>query len=147
MPFLVYLFNEFQYILSFNHWNQRILDSRARVALGIKKAFIRVTQIITVLKPVVWTVDKKEVKNFTWPGGKPFGYLRAWLRSCTQDYQEEIQLAFREGIEVGACGFQFQHSNQSATLPPYEATRHFKQSFFYFFFLSDAFMDVAVVGS
>ena len=40
--------------------------SRARVVLGIEKAFIRVTQIIMVLKPVVWIVDKKEVKNFTW---------------------------------------------------------------------------------
>ena len=41
--------------------------SRARVVLGIEKAFIRVTQIIMVLKPVVWIVDKKEVKNVTWP--------------------------------------------------------------------------------
>ena len=92
-----------------------------------------------VLKPVVWIVDKKEVKNFYLAKGKPVGYWRAWLRSCTQEYQEEIQLAFREGIEVGACGLQFQHSNY----PPYEATRHFMP----FFFFNDVFMDTAVVGS
>ena len=79
MPFFVYLFNEFQYILSFNHWNQRTLDSRARVALGIKKALIGVTQIITVLKPVVWIVDKKEVKNFTWSEANHLAiYERDW---------------------------------------------------------------------
>ena len=80
-----------------------------------------------VLKPVVWIVDKKEVKNFYLAKGKPVGYWRAWLRSCTQEYQEEIQLAFREGIEVGACGLQFEHCNY----PPYEATRHFMPIFFF----------------
>ena len=30
-------------------------------------------------------------------GGKPAGYLQAWLRIWTWDYREQIQLAFRPG--------------------------------------------------
>ena len=33
-------------------------------------------------------------------------------------YQEQIQLAVRVGLELGVSGLQVQRSNHSATLPP-----------------------------
>ena len=44
--------------------------------------------------------------------------FQLWLRIWTQDYQEQIQLAVRAGLELEAFKFQVQHSNCSATLPP-----------------------------
>ena len=35
-------------------------------------------------------------------GGKPAGYLQAWSRIWTRDYREQIQLAVRAGLELGA---------------------------------------------
>ena len=35
-------------------------------------------------------------------GGKPAGYLQAWLRTTTRDYCEQIQLAVGVGLQQGA---------------------------------------------
>ena len=35
-------------------------------------------------------------------GGKPSGYLQAWPGSWTRDYREQIQIAVRVAIELGA---------------------------------------------
>ena len=40
--------------------------------------------------------------------------LQAWLGI----YREQIQLAVRVGLELGASELQVQRSNHSATLPP-----------------------------
>ena len=39
--------------------------------------------------------------------------LQAWLRIWTQDHQEQIQLAVREGLEVGVPELQVELSNRS----------------------------------
>ena len=44
--------------------------------------------------------------------------LQAWLRIWTRDYQEQIQLAVRAGLELGVSGIQVRRSNRSVTLPP-----------------------------
>ena len=49
-------------------------------------------------------------------GGKPAGYLQAWLRVWTRDYRKQIQLAVRVGLELGASELQVQRSHDSATL-------------------------------
>ena len=51
-------------------------------------------------------------------GGKPAGYLQAWLRVWTRDYGKQIQLAVRVGLELGASELQVQRSHHSATLSP-----------------------------
>ena len=48
--------------------------------------------------------------------GNPAGYLQAWPRTWTRDYWEQIQLAVRAGLELGASELQVQRSNRSATL-------------------------------
>ena len=35
-------------------------------------------------------------------GGKPAGYLQAWSRIWTRDNREQIQLAVKAGLELGA---------------------------------------------
>ena len=44
--------------------------------------------------------------------------LQAWPRIYSQDYREQIQLAVRAGLELGASELHVQRSNHSATLPP-----------------------------
>ena len=51
-------------------------------------------------------------------GGKPVGYLQAWLRVWTRDYGKQIQPAVRVGLELGASKLQVQRSHHSATLSP-----------------------------
>ena len=51
-------------------------------------------------------------------GDKPAGYLQALPWIWTQGYQEQIQLAVRAGLELGASELQVQRSSRSATLPP-----------------------------
>ena len=51
-------------------------------------------------------------------GGKPVGYLQAWLRVWTRDYGKQIQPAVRVGLELGASELQVQRSHHSATLSP-----------------------------
>ena len=46
------------------------------------------------------------------------GRPRIW----TQDYREQIQLAVRAGLELGASGLQVQRSNHSAMLSPINIT-------------------------
>ena len=51
-------------------------------------------------------------------GGKPAGYLQEWPRIwLTWDWQEQIQLAFRAGLELGASELQVQRPNHSTTPP------------------------------
>ena len=51
-------------------------------------------------------------------GGKPAGYLQAWLRVWTRDYRKQIQLVVRVGLELGASKLQVQRSHHSATMSP-----------------------------
>ena len=44
--------------------------------------------------------------------------LQAWPRIYSRDYREQIQIAVRAGLELGASELQVQRSNHSATLPP-----------------------------
>ena len=44
--------------------------------------------------------------------------LQAWPRIYSRVYREQIQLAVRVGLELGAPELQVQRSNHSATLPP-----------------------------
>ena len=44
--------------------------------------------------------------------------LQAWPRIYSRVYREQIQLAVRAGLELGAPELQVQRSNHSATLPP-----------------------------
>ena len=44
--------------------------------------------------------------------------LQAWLRIYSRVYREQIQIAVRVGLELGASELQVQRSNHSATLPP-----------------------------
>ena len=58
-------------------------------------------------------------KNWLHRGLRQTSWLflsQAWPRSWTWDYQEQIQLAVRVGIELRASRLQFQCSNRSATL-------------------------------
>ena len=49
--------------------------------------------------------------------GKTVGYLQAWPRIWTRDYREQIQLAVRAGLELGASDLQVQRFNHLAMLP------------------------------
>ena len=69
------------------------------------------------LKQII-QIELNRVKNPNWSGGKPAGYLQAWPRIWTWDYREQIQLAVRAGLELGAYELKVQRSNRSATLPP-----------------------------
>ena len=40
--------------------------------------------------------------------GKPAGYLKAWSKILTRDYCEQIQLAVRAGLELGASELKVQ---------------------------------------
>ena len=46
-------------------------------------------------------------------------HLQAWRRIWPRDYHEQIQLAVRGGLELGASKEQVQHFNHSAKLPPH----------------------------
>ena len=52
-------------------------------------------------------------------GGKPPGYLQACPRIWTRDCREQIQLAVRAGLDLGAFELQIRRSNHSATLRLY----------------------------
>ena len=54
-------------------------------------------------------------------GGKPASYLQAWSRIWTRDYHEQIQLAVRTRLELGASELQIQRSNHSAYAASYTA--------------------------
>ena len=41
-------------------------------------------------------------KEFQREGGELVSYLQAWQRNWTRDYREQIQLAARAGLELGA---------------------------------------------
>ena len=69
------------------------------------------------LKQII-QIELNSVKNPNWSGGKPAGYLQEWSRIWTWDYREQIQLAVRARLELGASELKVQRSNRSATLPP-----------------------------
>ena len=58
--------------------------------------------------------EHNSFKNPNWQGGRPVGYLQAWLRSWTWGYREQLQLVLRAGLESGTSGFQVRHPNHSA---------------------------------
>ena len=62
--------------------------------------------------------ETKQGIKYQLAGGKPAGYLQAWPRNWTWDYQEQIQLAIRMGLKLWASELQVQLSNCSVTLPP-----------------------------
>ena len=49
------------------------------------------------------------------------GYLQSWSRIWTRDYREQIQLAVRARLELGASELQIQRSNHSAYAASYTA--------------------------
>ena len=53
-------------------------------------------------------------KNSNWWETNQLATLQAWPGI----YREQIQLAVRVGLELGASELQVQRSNHSATLPP-----------------------------
>ena len=59
------------------------------------------------------------VKNPNWPQTNLMAILQEWSKIYIWDHHEQIQLAVRAGLEIGASGFMLvQRSNRSATLPP-----------------------------
>ena len=95
-----------------NCYNNNVLSLprqyfKALMLVGPSKCLIQIIQI-----KLNW------VKHPIFAGGKPAGYLHAWSRIWTWDYREQIQLAVRAGLELGASKLQVQRSNHSATLPP-----------------------------
>ena len=55
--------------------------------------------------------------------GKPAAHLQMWSKIWTRDYREQIKLAVRVGLELGASELQVQRSTRSAMLPPYKWRR------------------------
>ena len=62
-------------------------------------------------------IELNRVKNPNWPEANQLAILQAWTRIWTRDYREQIQLAVRAGLELGASELQVQRSKHSATLP------------------------------
>ena len=74
------------------------------------------------LKQII-EIKHNGVKNFNWPEATGGSYLQVWSKIWIRDYCEEIQLAVRAGLELGASQLQVQRSNRSATRPPYKIRR------------------------
>ena len=55
-------------------------------------------------------IKQNGVKNPNLLGGKSAGYLQAKRKICTGDYREQIQLAVRAGLELGASELRVQRS-------------------------------------
>ena len=49
-----------------------------------------------------------QVKNPNWQEANQLGYLQAWSRIWTRNYHEQIQLAVRAGLELGASELKVQ---------------------------------------
>ena len=78
------------------------------------------------LKQVI-QIQCNRVKNPNWPEAKQAGYLQAWSRIWTQDYHEQIQLAVREGLELGTSKLQVQRSNCSTQLPLHSVEKNWER--------------------
>ena len=65
------------------------------------------------------------VKNPNWWEANHLAILQEWPRIWTRDCREQIQLAVRVGLKLGAYELQVQRSHNLDTLPP----------LFYFIFL------------
>lgn len=106
-----------------------------------------------ILKPVVWIVGKKEVKNFTWPEANHLAIYERdivlyCIVSCTQDYQEELQVALfallllllclGRGLKSGHADF---NSNTLTNRPRCLRMRqHVTSSKVFFFFFETTFL-------
>ena len=55
-------------------------------------------------------IELNRVKNPNWPEANQLAILQAWTRIWTRDYREQIQLAVRAGLELGASELQVQRS-------------------------------------
>ena len=55
------------------------------------------------------------VKNPNSIEANQLAVLQAWPRIWTLDYQEQIQLGVRAGLQLGASELQVQSSNHSST--------------------------------
>ena len=68
------------------------------------------------MKQIIY-IKHNRVKNPNWSEVEPVGYLQAWSRIWIRDYREQIQLAVKAGLDLGASELQVQRSNYLATLP------------------------------
>ena len=69
------------------------------------------------LKQII-QIELNRVKNPNWLEANQLAILQVWPRICTRDYQEQIHLAVRARLQLGASELHVQRSNQSVTLPP-----------------------------
>ena len=74
------------------------------------------------LKQII-QIELNRVKNPNRPKANQLAILQAWLRIWTQDYQGQIHLAVRAGLQLGASELQVQRFNQSARLPPCDGAK------------------------
>ena len=70
------------------------------------------------LKQII-QIKHNRVKSPNWPEANQLAiYKQPW----TRDHREQIQLADRAGLELGASELQVRPSNHSATLPPWKCS-------------------------
>ena len=65
-------------------------------------------------------MEHNKVKNPNWQETNQLTMLQAWQRIWTQNYQEQIQLVVRAGLELMASGLQVHHPNCWATKNEWE---------------------------
>ena len=66
----------------------------------------------------IFQMKANRVKDSNWPETNQLAIYKRG-RGFDRDYREQIQLAVRVGLELGASELQVQRTNRSATLPPY----------------------------
>ena len=71
-----------------------------------------------LLKQII-QIELNRVKNPNWPEASQLAiYKHGRGFELGTSYREQIQLALRAGLKLGASELQVQGSNHSATLPP-----------------------------
>ena len=65
----------------------------------------------------IFLLELNRVKNLNWPDANQLAIYKRDQGIWTRDYREQIQLAVRAGLELGASKLQVRCSNHSATLP------------------------------
>ena len=71
------------------------------------------------LKQII-QIELNRVKNpyWPWPEANQLAIYKRGRGIWTRDYREQIQLAVRAELELGASELQVRRSNDSAMLPP-----------------------------
>ena len=69
------------------------------------------------LKQII-QIELNRVKNPNWREANQLAIYKHGRGIWTRDYREQIQLAVRAGLELGASELQVRRSNDSAMLPP-----------------------------